>query len=142
MTHIEFHLLNGVTPLDYACLLVTSLYRRNQTIHLVGDEPLLHELNQKLWHFDESAFIAHELYSSGKTAPVLLANGEQEPKHDHTLISISDITPKYFSRFRFFYEIVADDEANKQKSRERYKAYRDKGYPLEHKAVAGLNLPF
>ncbi len=47
----------------------------------------------------------------------------------HTLINIGQQVPPGFSRFEEVWEWVGDDI---ESGRERYRYYRDRGYPLQH----------
>jgi len=48
------------------------------------------------------------------------------------LINLSDQTPSNFARFERMLEIVADQEAERNAGRERYRFYKERGYPLNH----------
>jgi DNA polymerase-3 subunit chi len=52
------------------------------------------------------------------------------------LISLQEDVPPCFSRFERMVELVTSDEADRRRARERYRFYRDRGYPLEKHEVA------
>ena len=47
------------------------------------------------------------------------------------LINLKRDVPGFFSRFERVIEIVAGPEVQRNLARERFKFYRDRGYPLE-----------
>ena len=61
--------------------------------------------------------------------PVLIGWGE-EPTGDEVLINLADQVPKFIGRFDRVAEIIVGER--KDDGRERYKFYRDCGYPLHH----------
>ena len=48
------------------------------------------------------------------------------------LINMSDTVPVFFSRFRRTLEVVGASESARNDSRERYRFYKSRGYPLNH----------
>lgn len=48
------------------------------------------------------------------------------------LINMSDTVPVFFSRFRRTLEVVGGSESARDTSRERYRFYKTRGYPLNH----------
>jgi DNA polymerase IIIc chi subunit len=54
------------------------------------------------------------------------------PLHDDCLLNLSDEIPPGFSRFRQLIEIVSVDDADRLPGRERFRFYRERGYPLEN----------
>lgn len=68
--------------------------------------------------------------------PVII-NSEQnisrnfnQAKKEELLINLDSEVPLFFSRFHRLAEIVADSEDIKEKARQRYKFYKERGYPL------------
>lgn len=53
-------------------------------------------------------------------------------RHHGLLINLDVIAPPWFSRFHRLAEIVHDDPVVRAGKRERYRFYRDRGYPLYH----------
>ncbi len=52
------------------------------------------------------------------------------------LINLSDTVPTFFSRFDRTLEIVKSTDSCRQKSRERYRFYQQRGYPLKHHTLS------
>ncbi|THA38965.1 DNA polymerase III subunit chi, partial [Streptomyces sp. A1136] len=55
-----------------------------------------------------------------------------ELPHHHVLINLSGNTPEHFARFERMFEIISSDEADKAAGRDRYRFYKERGYPLSH----------
>jgi len=47
------------------------------------------------------------------------------------IVNLGDRTPPNFSRFDRLIELVSGDEADRAHARERFRFYRDRGYPMQ-----------
>ena len=66
--------------------------------------------------------------------------GWQEPAElDDVLINISGAVPGFFGRFNRVAEIVVD--STRDAGRDRYKFYRDRGFPLFHHELDDWETP-
>jgi DNA polymerase-3 subunit chi len=103
-------------------------------VHLhVDDAGAAAELDELLWNYPEHRFIPHDIQealNAGRPrAPVVV--GWQTPADpDGVLVNLAAEIPTFFGRFQRVAEIVVDE--NRQAGRDRYKFYRDRGYPLFH----------
>ena len=84
-------------------------------------------------------FVPHNIVGEGPNKPppvqIGFATSDQKPpenQHD-CLINLSGEIQPFFSYFLKCFEIVPNEEADKESARERYKFYRGRGYPLDHK---------
>ena len=103
-----------------------------------------------LWEYPRQQFLPHEIRTEpapdpltltdpaqkssatdGKltTAPVTIGYGKT-PTGDEVLINLADHIPDFFGRFERVAEIVVEER--RSDGRDRYKFYRDCGYPLYH----------
>lgn len=135
MTRIDFH-SNVPNKLAYACRLVRKARAAQCKIVLLGkDRNELSQLDQLLWSFSEQDFIPHVHAGDPLAAqtPVILTDSEAvELPHHHVLINLSGNTPEHFARFERMFEIISSDEADKAAGRDRYRFYKERGYPLSH----------
>lgn len=86
-----------------------------------------------LWSFRQGSFIGHERLGAALEEPlpaVLIGDGEPPSSYQQVMINLGIEVPTFFSRFERVLEIVDGDDAQRAKSRERYKFYRDRGYEL------------
>jgi DNA polymerase-3 subunit chi len=135
MTRIDFH-SNVPNKIAYACRLVRKARAAQCKIVLLGkDRNELTQLDQLLWSFSEQDFIPHVHAGDPLAAqtPVILTDSEAvELPHHHVLINLSGNTPEHFARFERMFEIISSDEADKAAGRDRYRFYKERGYPLSH----------
>jgi DNA polymerase-3 subunit chi len=134
VTQIDFH-VNAPAKLAYACRLARKGYASGaRMVFYASDRALLERFDRELWTFSALDFIPHchardEL--AGVT-PILLAGpGDADAcAHHEVLVNLDRTQPDFFSRFERMIEIVADDDADLEAGRARWKFYKDRGYPL------------
>ncbi len=96
-----------------------------------SEEDLRH-MDRLLWVHRDQSFIPHGILGKAdpKLNPVLLSTvGEAGDEHD-VLINLCLSPPDYFSRFERVAECVDQEGQVLEASRERYRFYRECGYPL------------
>lgn len=140
MTRVDFYILpEGATPevaLLTACKLCDKAVAAGLRVYVHAQEPrLVEDLDGALWSFRQGAFIAHERYlgrSLEEPLPaVLIGDAEPPESHQGALLNLGADVPAFFSRFERVLELVSGSSVERARSRERYKDYRDRGYPLE-----------
>jgi len=97
------------------------------------------ELDARLWTEPAGGFLPHCRAShplAGRT-PVLISEDPLAVPHEDVLINLRDDTPACFSRFARLLEVVGDDAAALSAARERFRFYRDRGYPRRHHDLRG-----
>ncbi len=137
MTRVDFYLLNDPSgrARDLAvCRLAHKAFALGHRVFiLTGDDAEAGRLDELLWTFSAGSFVPHELHSgSGRetVSPVLI--GSAPPADfDDVLISLAPEIPECFSRFQRVAEVVGGDEPAKAGARDRFRYYRDRGYPLQ-----------
>ncbi len=136
MTRVDFYVLEDV-DLDaahrFACRLAIRAIADGSSVHLhVNDEPAAADLDDLLWNYPEHRFVPHTRQDRTQPTdrdPVVI--GWEPPEHpDGVLVNLSDQIPTFFGRFDRVAEIVVGE--NRDAGRDRYKFYRDRGYPLFH----------
>ena len=141
MTRIDFYLLQGdwrIDRLNLVCKLAEKAIGRNQKVFIYSqDIDELSALDTSLWDFRAMSFVAHQLIEPGRllsssdSDPVQLSSGE--PGMDRKLlINLAPEVPSFFSRFERTLEIVNEDPAIQMPGRNRYRFYKQRGYPLQH----------
>ncbi|MGH8807546.1 MAG: DNA polymerase III subunit chi [Noviherbaspirillum sp.] len=135
MTRIDFH-SNVPDRLNYTCRLVRKARAANcRIVLLVRDRAELMALDQALWTFSELDFLPHVLAGDPLAAstPVILTDRDDvELPHYQILINLSTSTPAHFARFERMFEIISSDAADTADGRDRYRFYKERGYPLTH----------
>ncbi|NVK22934.1 MAG: DNA polymerase III subunit chi [Kangiellaceae bacterium] len=140
MTQVEFHILETQSGEEAHLRLVAqciqALYRQGRKVYVhAKDQQQAHAVDEWLWTQDLQDFIPHNLVGEGPNkAPPVQIGTQQPPENQHDcLINLSNEVQPFFSYFLKCYEIVANEEADKESARERYKFYRGRNYPLKHK---------
>ncbi|MDB5985507.1 MAG: polymerase subunit chi [Nevskia sp.] len=142
MTRIDFYVLPeaaeaGPKPdgaVMTACKLCDKAATAGQRTYVYAPTPAHADaLDAALWSFRQGSFIAHERLGAKLAAPlpsVLIGNAEPPAEYQGVMINLGVDVPPFFSRFERVLEIVDGDAAERARSRERYKFYRDRGYEL------------
>lgn len=134
MTRIDFH-FNTPARLHYGCRLVRKVWRAGlRTVVFAEDRARLDEFDRLLWSFEPETFVPHVHAHDPLAAetPVLLASGPVESfAHHEVLVNLGDTMPPFFSRFDRLVEVVSADPDDRARARERYRFYRERGYPIE-----------
>ncbi len=138
MTRVDFYLIQN--PASHgkhrlACRLADKAYRLGHHIYmLTGSAAESAALDELLWTQGQTTFVPHEVHTEGATStadvPVVIGHGEPPTGLDNVLISLSAEIPAFFSRFERVAEVVGAEAADKEKARERFRFYRDRGYAL------------
>jgi len=74
--------------------------------------------------------------SDSEAVQVTIGTGLMPPECGGVLMNLSEQVPAFFSRFGRTLEIVASDDAARKSSRDRYRFYQQRGYPLNHHNLA------
>lgn len=135
MTRIDFYILNSsrsATRLQFACRLAYKAWQQNRHVYLhCGSEEEAEDLDELLWSFRTDAFLPHALHEAQQNEPVVCGWGSDPALHHDLLINLSNATPAFFSRFNRLAEILVEHEPIIVPARERFRFYRDRGYPLQ-----------
>ena len=96
------------------------------------------ELDRVLWTQPPTGFTPHCRADDVLAAetPIVLAGGLDDPRHDGCLLNLSDEVPPGFGRFRQVVEIVSVEDRDRRLGRERFRFYRERGYPLEARDIS------
>ena len=137
MTKVDFYLLGAGhnSHALFACRLTEKVWRLGHRAYLLTADPAAaNELDELLWTFSQGSFVPHALYRQEEDAdnhPVLIGHAEPPAALSDVLISLSAEVPAWFSRFTRVVEMVGASEDDKARARERFRFYRERGYPLE-----------
>lgn len=131
MPAITFH--HGATDkLLAACRLIQAYFRTGRKILVYTPDPALAEhFDVRLWSFASLSFVPHCRYGSPHQpeTPVLIAPSTAVAGFDDILFNLANDLPPGFERYRDIIEIVstgADDAGN---ARQRFRRYKELGYP-------------
>lgn len=111
--------------------LLERAVRSDRQLYLHGrDAAAVDRLDQWLWRLP--GFLPHARLedTEAQASPVVLGSGDDPGEQHDVLVNLDDDVPDFFSRFQRVVELVTGDKNERQKSRERWKFYRDRGYPV------------
>lgn len=89
------------------------------------------ELDDLMWTYSDRSFLPHSLAGADPEALVHIGHGVEPGEGFHLLINLGAEVPGFFSRFERVAEVVDGDETRKAQGRERFRFYKDRGYPLK-----------
>lgn len=134
MTEVAFH-FNAPDKLAYACRFARKVLRSERRLVITGPQPVLDTLDAQLWSMGACDFVAHcrgdapaqILHSS----PVVLTADPQAAGHQDVLLNLGDGLPAGFASYQRLVEVVsADDLQDRERARERWRHYAQRGYAI------------
>lgn len=133
MTRVDFH-SNVGNVLEYACRLARKAYLADQPLVVLGEAEVLGAFDARLWTFAALEFVPHCHGASELAArtPVVLAAVLDDVPHHRVLLNLAPTVPPQFARFERLLEVVGNAPHELAAGREKYRFYRDRGYPLNN----------
>ena len=139
MTQIDFHILQDASVEArwlYVCRFIEKVERLGHSILvIVNTVEEAQELDDLLWSFKPESFIPHQILGRDEEAKIEItfpANSADSSAHHDVLINLGSDIPDYFSRFARLAEIVIQEPKILENTREHYKFYKQRGYPITH----------
>ena len=135
MTQVDFYILPETAPRSralFACRLAEKAFGLGHRVfvHAPG-EGSARELDELMWTFRDRSFLPHCLAGEDPGAAVHIGGGAEPADGFHLLINLGAEVPAFVGRFERVAEVVNGDAARKAEGRERFRFYKDRGYPLE-----------
>lgn len=142
MTQVDFYILEPGAAGDryqLACRVAEKARRAGHRVLIhTKDATESHRLDSLLWTLWDQSFIPHGLLGRDDPAinPILIGDGNADLEEHGILVNLAMEVPTFFGRFERLVECVDHDEAVKTAGRERFRYYREHGYPLNtHKVT-------
>jgi DNA polymerase-3 subunit chi len=138
MTRVDFH-FNAPDKLLYGCRLVRKAHRSGSRVLVWCEDAVrLKRFDELLWTFSDQDFIPHVSAGDPLAAqtPVLLTAEPVDCAHHEILINLGDQTPPMFSRFDRLIEVVSNEDSDRALARQRFRFYKDRGYPMNTHEVS------
>ena len=136
MPRADFYLIDKPRFREDPLLLVCELAKRafaseQPTLILTRTRDQAEALDEKLWEFDENAFIPHQIVGEGDddaiTAVLIVPPDATTPDRVLVINLRDECAPGLFERVL---EVVSADEAQRLGSRERWKTYKQAGFAV------------
>ncbi len=141
MTSIDFY-FNAGDRLQVACRLAGKAVSQGKRMLIYAPEAeLASRIDKMLWTWPAIGFVPHVAAHDPLAAetPVLIGGGEEAPAGVEVLLNLAGACPPHFERFGRLLELVGPEDEEKKAGRERYRFYRDRGYPITNHDLAGAN---
>lgn len=138
MTQVDFYILSSESDearLTFACRLAEKAMNNSRRVYIhSASSNEGNKLDKLLWTFSQGSFVPHRIADADAAEalePVLIGFGEApaEAPRD-VMINLTGDVPEFFSSFTRVAEVVDEAPERKSSGRERYRYYRDRGYPL------------
>jgi DNA polymerase-3 subunit chi len=99
----------------------------------------MERMDRLLWTASPTGFTPHCRSDSPLAAetPIVLAAAIDATQHDECLVNLSHEIPPGFARFEHLVEVVSTADSDRIPGRERFRFYRERGYALEARDLAG-----
>jgi len=132
VTQIDFY-TNVLDKVDTACRIVAKGYSlKHRIVVFCPDPQVAQRVDRLLWTSPATGFVPHCSPADALAAvtPVIIDYRGEEPVHDQVLVNLRDERPSFFGRFERLIEIVSVVEEDRERARERFRFYRDRGYEI------------
>ncbi|MCP5421228.1 MAG: DNA polymerase III subunit chi [Gammaproteobacteria bacterium] len=136
MPRIDFYILPDQAAdgrVLLACRLCEKAFQHGHRIYIQAASPeQARILDDLLWTFRQGSFVPHALCPAGDSdmSPVLIGAGADiAAQTAEVVINLDALPPPDFDRFERVMEIVDQHPDILAQSRQRYRFYRERGYP-------------
>ncbi len=133
MTEIDFYTHVEDRQRVTCQLVLKACASQMRVLVLLSDEDQVDRFDAYLWSFQPQSFVPHcrlEHPLAAQTPVLLTCREDLAVPHDELLVNLRNTPPQGFARFRRLLEVVSTAEADRLAARERFRFYRDGGYPL------------
>jgi len=134
MTRIDFY-SNAEPKLQIACQLAAKAVRQQlRVVVYAPDQSTARGFDKLLWTYQAIGFVPHCLADDALSSetPVVVALDDSGMPHYQVLLNLHAESPPSFSRFERLIELVGADDDERQRARNRFRFYRDRGYEIHH----------
>jgi len=136
VTQVDFYILEETGPrtrMLFACKLAEKVAGMGHKVFVQAEsEGAARELDELMWTYHDRSFLPHCITTDvDPEAAVHIGHGGEPAEGFHLLINLGAEVPGFFSRFERVAEVVDGDEGRKSLGRERFRFYKDRGYPLK-----------
>lgn len=140
MPEVKFH-FNVPEPALYACRMARKAVRSGNRLLIVGPPARLQQLDALLWSFSAVDFVPHAWWHAeapeARFAPVWLAERAPAGCAADAVLHLGDHVAVGCEAWTRIIELVsATDEHDRHCARERWRIYRERGWPIHRHDVS------
>jgi DNA polymerase-3 subunit chi len=142
MTQVDFYVLADAAQGDryqLACRIAERARRAGRRVLIHSNLPAeSSHIDALLWTLWEPSFIPHGLLGRDdpRCNPILIGDASGDDSEHDVLINMTGDVPTFFARFERLVECVDHDAEIKAAGRERFRYYREHGYPLNTHTIS------
>jgi DNA polymerase-3 subunit chi len=141
---VDFYVLSGSDPaarLRFACRLVEKAWLQRHRVRVQLDPGgELEAFDQLLWTWSDRSFVPHRRAGAPDGAPppaapavVIADTPDADPADGDLVVNLASGTPPGLEGWARVAEVVDSDAGRRQRGRERFRAYRERGIePATH----------
>lgn len=133
VTRITFY-FNAPDKLEVARKLASKAFQSGRQALVYAPDPAQAQaLDQEFWTAQQLSFLPHVRCDHPLAAetPILIGDNPDALQKADVLINLAPEPPAFFGRFERLLEIVTPDPADRERARERYRYFKERGYALE-----------
>ena len=136
MTQVDFYILDEQAAGNrylLACRLAEKIYHQGLRIFIHTESPEeARHMDRLLWTFRQGSFVPHATLEKADpvSTPIIIGSSGEAGEENDVLINLAPQVPNFFSRFKRVVELIDREAKVKTAGRERFRFYRDRGYPL------------
>lgn len=146
LPQIDFYILpddQQVPPLHYSCRLIEKIYGLGHHVYVYCQNPAQQEaLEQQLWNLSQASFVPNARVDADNAlterTPVLTGHTPPPPALGGVLVNLTGQRPGFLHQFDRIAEIVPGRQEERTQSRENYRYYQQKGYPLQSHDIGNM----
>lgn len=123
----------------FVCRLAEKILSRQLQLEiLVEDNEHARLFDQFMWETPPESFVPHSTPTADDSTldPVVIRNSDQMAYLDRVCINLRPSTPSNHDQLKRLVEVVCQDPAVLQSTRQKYGFYRQQGYPLQSHPIA------
>jgi len=120
-------------PLDVARRVAGKAHAQGRHVLIHAPDPAVADaIDRLLWTSPAPGFVPHcrDTDALAAETPVLIGHRADALAQADVLINLDHAQPPDFARFERLVEIIGQDEASRERGRERYRFYQARGYAL------------
>jgi DNA polymerase-3 subunit chi len=133
MTEITFYTFAD-NPLDVARRIAVKAHGQGKQVMIYApDAAVADSMDRLLWTTPSLGFVPHcrDSDALADETPVLIGGNADALRSADVMINLHHDQPPAFARFARLVEIIGQDEAGRERGRERYRFYQARGYALK-----------
>lgn len=133
MTRINFYHDAQDRHLTACKVVAKAVQQKLRVLIYARDAGVIRHVDQLLWSWQADGFLPHcpAGHPLAAQTPILLSQDCAAPGDVEVLVNLDPEYPSGFARFQRLVEIIGVDENERSSGRQRYRFYRERGYPIQ-----------